>query len=115
MKALPVLLTVSFAANVAGFLAFVVWSEPSAALVRGVFQSERPSSAPATPSATSRGAIRSAGDSAARREDRLAWSDLPAGDFPALAARLRAAGFPPGVVRQILMASLSEHFEARRR
>src|SRR5438128_856950 len=35
------------------------------------------------------------------------------GDLPTLVSRLRAAGFPPAVIRQIAMAEVSTRFNAR--
>jgi hypothetical protein len=42
------------------------------------------------------------------------WGDLNTSDFKELAARLKAAGFPPAVVRAILYAQISDSFKARR-
>ena len=43
------------------------------------------------------------------------WPELSAGDLPEVVARLRAAGFPPNVLRAIVGAQLQEHYAARRR
>jgi hypothetical protein len=44
-----------------------------------------------------------------------AWKALRADDLKAFVANLRAAGFPPAVVRAIVAATLDEQFAARRR
>ncbi len=44
-----------------------------------------------------------------------AWKLLRADDLEAFVANLRAAGFPPAVVRAIVAATLDEQFAARRR
>lgn len=43
------------------------------------------------------------------------WEELQAADLPAQRDRLRAAGFPPELVRAILAAQVSESFAARRK
>jgi hypothetical protein len=42
------------------------------------------------------------------------WAKLNPGDLRALAARLRAAGFPPSVVRSVIYAQVNESFKGRR-
>lgn len=42
------------------------------------------------------------------------WTKLNTGDLRALAARLRAAGFPPAVVRSVIAAQVNESFKGRR-
>ena len=42
------------------------------------------------------------------------WAKLNTGDLRALAARLRAAGFPPSVVRAVIYAQVNESFKSRR-
>ncbi len=46
---------------------------------------------------------------------RQLWSTLASDDLPTLIARLRAAGFPASIIRQIVMAELSARYEARLR
>lgn len=46
--------------------------------------------------------------------DKDTWASLKTGDLRALAARLRAAGFPPTVVRAVISAQINESFKARR-
>lgn len=47
--------------------------------------------------------------------DPATWSKLQTDDLPALVTRLRAAGFPPDVIRAMLNGLLTEQFAARRR
>ncbi len=42
------------------------------------------------------------------------WSNLQGGDIKGMVARLRAAGFPPSVVRALVMAQVQQQFAARR-
>lgn len=43
------------------------------------------------------------------------WTSLQGEDLSTLAAQLRAAGFPPNVIRSIVAAQISEQFAARRK
>ena len=43
------------------------------------------------------------------------WSELQAGDLKTLPERLRAAGFPPSMIRAIVAAQVNEQFSARRK
>jgi hypothetical protein len=47
--------------------------------------------------------------------DQNVWPDLQTDDLSALAARLRASGFPPAVIRAILAAQIDGLFAARRK
>jgi uncharacterized protein YceK len=47
--------------------------------------------------------------------DTKTWSLLQTGDLKALADRLRAAGFPPAVIRAIISAQLTERYAAQRK
>jgi hypothetical protein len=47
--------------------------------------------------------------------DQNVWPDLQTDDLSTLAARLRASGFPPSLIRAILAAQLDEQFAARRK
>jgi hypothetical protein len=47
--------------------------------------------------------------------DQNVWPDLQTDDLSALAARLRASGFPPRLIRAILAALIGEQFAARRK
>lgn len=47
--------------------------------------------------------------------DARAWERLRHEDLPTLVARLRAAGFPPGMLRAAVTAVVDERFAARRR
>ena len=104
MKPLPFLIAASVAAN-AALLAFVL-SRPAAAPSATADASTAPAlrSSPSVPSAS------------APVNPRL-WTDLAAdpADLPGLVARLRAAGFPPAVVRALVSAQIREDYAARRR
>jgi hypothetical protein len=43
------------------------------------------------------------------------WSTAAAGDLPGLIAKLRAAGYPPNVIRSLIGALMSERYDARLR
>jgi hypothetical protein len=43
------------------------------------------------------------------------WSTLSTDDLPTLVTRLRAAGFPPGVIRAMVSAEISARYDARMR
>jgi hypothetical protein len=47
--------------------------------------------------------------------DAKTWSNLQAGDLKTLAERLRAAGFPPAVVRAVVAALVDEKYAAQRK
>lgn len=71
---------------------------------------------PLSPAPTSLSATHSSipvTDFATTLDPRL-WPALAADDLPSLAARLRATGFPPYLIRAILNAQLTAHFDARR-
>jgi hypothetical protein len=105
MKALPVVITLSLAANAA--LIALVLNTPS----RGGSAAEEATAAKR--SAASGSAV--AAKSPAESVDIKTWSDLSAGDLSAQVARLRAAGFPPSVVRAMVAAQLGENYSARRK
>ncbi|HTZ20244.1 MAG TPA: hypothetical protein VMC06_05115 [Opitutaceae bacterium] len=88
-------LLASLALNAA--FAFFVFTRPAAPAP----------SAPATPAVD--------GPVAPPPIDQNVWPDLQTDDLSALAARLRASGFPPALVRAILAAQLDEQFAARRK
>lgn len=102
MKPLPLLIAASVAANAA--LLALVLTRPTAA----------PSaSGSATPALRSQPAAPSAPPAVNPR----LWTDLAAdpADLPGFVARLRAAGFPPTVVRALVTAQIREEYAARRR
>src|SRR5262245_58968031 len=45
--------------------------------------------------------------------DAKTWSELNGEDLPHLVSRLRAAGFPPAIVRSILRYLVDQQFEER--
>jgi hypothetical protein len=111
MKNFPLLLIVSLVGNLA--LVALVITTPA--------DTRRPNSQ--TSSAASAAAA-AAGQSSAAKAAALAdtkgidpktWSSLAGEDFSTLVARLRAAGFPPSLVRAIVRAQVTESFAARRK
>jgi hypothetical protein len=64
-------------------------------------------------SAAEKGKNSAAPSTAAHGKD-TTWMRLNSGDLQTLAERLRAAGFPPSVVRAVLREQISESFRARR-
>ena len=61
--------------------------------------------------------VPSADSAAAAQSAQLAqsWSELQTGDLKTLPERLRAAGFPPSMIRAIVAAQVNEQFSARRK
>jgi hypothetical protein len=102
MKPLPLLIAASVAAN-AALLALVLTRSTAAPSA----------SASATPALRSQPAAPSAPPAVNPR----LWTDLAAdpADLPGFVARLRAAGFPPTVVRALVVAQIREDYAARRR
>jgi hypothetical protein len=95
MKALPLVIAASLAAN-AALLALVL---------------TRPTSDLATATATSNG--KSAAEAKAATGDPKLWSNLTSTHPQDLIARLRAAGFPPATVRAIIAAQIRADYAAR--
>jgi hypothetical protein len=99
----------------------------NAALV-AVYFSRSPSSSPATPVADSAATVAPTGsDSAARSSpsksaapnpavtaaDPQTWARLQTSDLPGLAARLRAAGFPPDTIRAIISTQVIDRLRPK--
>ncbi len=115
MKLLALVIAVSAATNVALVAAFV--SKPTLAppSVRGFFEfgSASPSRASAEASAA-KSAQRPTGDRVAAASSKAdLWARLHTDDLPALIARLRAAGFPPTLIRAIADAEIQRRFAPR--
>lgn len=107
MKPFPLIIAASLAAN-AVLLAFVFTHST---------RSSTPNAASTSPSATARAAAEAAAAKASAAINPKLWSNLnpTATDLPALIARLRAAGFPPSVIRAIITAQVREDYAARRK
>jgi hypothetical protein len=104
MKTLPfVVLTASLAVN--AVFAFL--------LLRG--SKDTAATAAVSPSAQTALAAKSAASAPSSATDAATWTKLQTAELPALVSRLRDSGFPPEVVRAIVMAQLSESFAARSR
>ena len=110
MKPSAVILAASFAANVALVAVFVARPTLAPPVARDFlarhFGPSAPAPAPVAPAAAP-----------AKTAPRAPlWSALESGgDYPALIARLRAAGFPAAVIRQIIQAELGARYDARNR
>lgn len=106
MKLTPLLLPGSLAANAALFGA-LAW-QPSLAppSFRDFFKRNFHAAAltPTAPSAPVAEAARAPG---------ALWTDLKTDDLPSLVARLRAAGFPPNVIREILRTQVNARYNSR--
>lgn len=95
-KALYPLLAVSLALNGAFALIFGLGSDSAASSAP---PASAVSSAPSAPPALNAGI----------------WPSLKSDELPTLIARLRAAGFPPEIIRALIAAQVSESFAARRK
>lgn len=104
MKPLPTLLVCSLAAN-AALLATVVFRPGMLHLSRVPAARDRAVSVQAAPH----------GQHPAEAPGvSKAWAQLSSGELPDIRDRLKAAGFPPEVIRAILQALLARQFEGRR-
>jgi hypothetical protein len=120
MKLPVVLLATSLAANAALYV--VVSHRQSAASSATSASSSRAENAANTEAGLSSGgdAAHSSGAASAANTAKAgaagkAWDALHDSDLNALAAKLRAAGYPTSVVRAIIGAEISERFAARRK
>jgi hypothetical protein len=107
MKLSTVLLVGSLAANLAGAVAWVAFSSPPAASVDQTTTAESKKAAAKAPVS---GAAAAASAALAKT-----WSHVETSDLRALIARLRAADFPPSVIRAIVAQQLQEQFADRRK
>ncbi len=106
MRVRSALLGVSVALNAAFTAAFLARPAATSAYLRTIF-SHAPSTA--SPSAPAKIAARApVADAAA-----INWASLDLTDTAGLVARLRAAGFPPSLVRTIVSGVVNEQFAAR--
>ncbi|HEX2854574.1 MAG TPA: hypothetical protein VHO24_15190 [Opitutaceae bacterium] len=116
MKLTPLLVGGSLAVNAALFAYYV--SRPAAEPAPGIAGAGTAAASgggdttsPATRQATG-GAAKA--DAMSKAAAGRTWAQLNQGDLHALAARLRAAGFPHSVVRSIISTQINESFKARR-
>lgn len=114
MKLSALLLAATLAAN-AALLAVYFNRSASSSPSEGAASTGSSSAATATNgtrggSAAKNGAIAS---SASSTEESQAWSTLASTDLRTLVARLRAAGFPPSVVRAVVSAQISAKMRPR--
>lgn len=109
MKSRTLVLALSLTANLALLGAVTLRPAAATAFFRAFFvgsdgaETHKPAT-PANPAA-----------SATPGTVNLAWNATELADLPALVQQLRAAGFPPGVVRAFVTAVVAEKFAARRR
>ena len=107
MKKFPLLLLASLAGNIA--LAVLVLNTAPGTGSSGAEAAGKGNAGTANGSTSGK-----PGDANAAIDPAL-WSGLASGDSAALVARLRAAGFPPSLVRAIVAAQVNESFAARRK
>lgn len=110
MKTLPLLLGLSLAANAALFVHML--SDRATPAKPGSADPSAPTPAGVPPLEAGR-ASKAAAPKAAGKP--AGWDGLRTEELPELVSRLRAAGFPPHLVRAIVAAEVQEHFAARRR
>jgi hypothetical protein len=111
MKLLALFLAVSVATNAVMLAAFI--SKPSLAppSVRKYFRSDSASSAAKVSAIQSTRQPAKSGSSSTSLADLL--TNFQSGDLTALVGRLRAAGFPPSVIRAIVDAEIQHRFAPR--
>lgn len=108
------LLIASAALNVGVLAAFFVQPSLAPAALRDLLPpSQRPGKADAATTSPIAPPATKASDSSARRAQ--IWSALHSNDLTALVARLRAAGFPPSMIRAIVDAEVEMRFGPRLR
>ena len=105
MKLAPLLFAATVAANVALVVVYF-HGAPSAS------DSSQAATGANSPIAAPPPAVATAGAPSAAAETKL-WATLNPGDFRALVTRLRAAGFPPSVVRVVLTAQINASLRPR--
>src|SRR5882672_10132344 len=107
MKLVPLLITGSLAAN-ATFFSALAWRPTLAPPVFRDFFTRHFHAADEMPKAAS-----PASAAKADAPPGLMWESLRSDDLPSLMARLRAAGFPPNVIRSIIAAQISARYNSR--
>ena len=110
MKLAPLLLTATLAAN-AALLAVYLNRQPSPSQIPSDAPAPNPKLKTQNPEPTSSNPKPGTPNSKPAPAD--AWSTLATTDLRTLAARLRAAGFPPSVVRAVIQAQLMNSAFAR--
>lgn len=114
MKLPALLIVISLAANAALLSAFAFRPERLPSGLRDYFTSDATRAAQQAADTRAREvAARAAAKSAAPREK--LWPTLATEDYRTLIARLRAAGFPPAIIRQIVTRQVSAVYNARTR
>ncbi|MEO7413233.1 MAG: hypothetical protein ABIZ81_07735 [Opitutaceae bacterium] len=111
MKLSTLLVAGSLALNAA--LAVVYFSRSSSAVGRSTQPASGSTSAASNPSQSNPSAQKRTSLAGGKNQP-ASWTALNTGDLRVLAARLKAAGFPPAPVRAVLAAQINESFKARR-
>lgn len=111
MKKLLVILGFSLAANAALVVTFILRPAGTPATANGAGLTRAGSASASLPNVPDTG-LSPADAGALRRSGELISAG---GDLHTLVARLRAAGFPPAIVRGIIMAQVSQQFGLRRK
>jgi hypothetical protein len=113
MKPLPLLLTVSLAANAALLAVFAIRPALAPPAVRDWFTSDVQRAADAANAAKATEAKVAAQTKAAAAKKAGVWASLQADDLKTLVDHLRAAGFSPAIIRAIVMAKVDAIFSSR--
>lgn len=110
MKFTPLLLAGSLAANAAlvAFFFLRPATNPSAAVTA-------PAPAPQRSTAAAAGTSDAKATDSTPGPSAKLWAQLQSGDLATLPDRLRAAGFPPAMIRALVAAQVNEQFSARRK
>lgn len=113
MKPLPLLLTVSLAANAALAATFALRPALAPPAIRDWFVSDKERAATLAIEAAAAQTKAAAEAKAAAARKAGVWESLQDGDIKTFIARLRAAGFSPAVIRAIVDARLEKTFASR--
>jgi hypothetical protein len=105
------LLAVSLAVNAAAIAGFALNPSAAPAAVRRLLLAEKPVAATSAAPASLESPISPA--RGARRAAPVLWDRLRTTDLATLVVRLRQAGFPPEVIREIVRAEVSARFRDR--
>ena len=114
MKLPVVLLFASLAVNAAVITLYFKQSSGAASAGSPAAAALAEKTAGASSSAATTSAA-SANSAAQAKQLAQSWSELQSGDLKTLPERLRAAGFPPSMIRAIVAAQVNEQFSARRK
>jgi hypothetical protein len=114
MSRKSLLLALSLGANLALAAAFLARPAATATYFRGMFASPAATNA-SHAAAAKTGPAKAPVNAADKSAQPFAWTDADNTDFIGLAGRLRAAGFPLAVVRNVVTTLISQQFAERQR